>query len=370
MAYIIREAQTPDGWEIDFKADRDWIRHATSRIGSPGPLGCGVIGIVVAVGVIYFLSRLNNRFPSLLHPISILPIAALGWMAYDMRRKGIETVCDTWEATSPSGITRYRLNRESITMSGDHGESRYALNDVLQIKKYGDVWLIEVVKGVFQYFPGFVSDPVKQFLISHCDSAQVTTGRPVTGSQTVWDDRRQLESNTTEVINEALRGETAEIEFVFDRAWYRKAAAKGGAWPPLGCGLVSVLMVLPFLPLILEILNPRIPTLPVAIVLMGIAGMIGYGSSLKSIDSEYESIRAQSPSGTMRYQISEEMLIWQLDLAESRFPFNSMVAVKRYRDVWAIQARKGKTLYLPAQVSDAFKDTLITNCQRAGVKVR
>jgi hypothetical protein len=305
-----------------------------------------------------------------MHPIWIGFVAIAGGFAYDARRRGIETCCDTWEAQSPSGIIKYRLNQESIICIGDRGESRFPTKDVLQIKQYGDVWLIEVVKGVFQFFPGFASDSVKQFVISHCDSAQVTTGRPVTGSQTVWDDDGQVEFVTAELVDDLQSADSLQIEFELDRAWYRKAASKGGAWPPLGCGLVSAIMIVPFLPLVLESLNPQISKLPVAIGMMGIVGIIGYCSSRKAISLQYETILAQSPSGKMRYQITDEMLIWQLDLAELRIPYDSIVAVKRYSDAWAIQLRKGKTIYLPAQVADAFKDTLIRNCARAGVKVR
>ena len=89
-------------------------------------------------------------------------------------RRFVEVSMEFWENQSPDGTIRFRLDGEGITLDVGASMSRFKWEGAHRLRRYKDVWMLEVLKDQFLPFPARSAPPeAAEFLVERCRSAGV-----------------------------------------------------------------------------------------------------------------------------------------------------------------------------------------------------
>ena len=84
-------------------------------------------------------------------------------------------VFEIWLKQSPNRRLTYRLDDDAIVVETESGNARYEWKGLRRLWRYGDVWLIEIVRNMSVFFPTSAPEAVREFVVSRCREAGIKT---------------------------------------------------------------------------------------------------------------------------------------------------------------------------------------------------
>lgn len=158
--------------EFEYAFDEAFLRTALKRdLFWRGVYATAALGLVL-LGVWLWLGRVTPTILAILG-VGVLVLWAL---LYRLWRKAARGILELWTRQSPDRIQRFRLDDEGFEVCMGASTSRYTWKGLRRLWRYGDVWLIEIVKNMSVFFPPDApSDAAKDFLVERCREAGVRT---------------------------------------------------------------------------------------------------------------------------------------------------------------------------------------------------
>lgn len=116
------------------------------------------------------------------HAQTVLAYLALGFGILALFHYKLHSVAKAqvalWKQQSPSGVMKVRLDDEGIECVLENGQSRFAWKDLRCLKRYPDVWMLEVVPKRSVFFPPDALTPEQRaYVEERCREAGVAFAR-------------------------------------------------------------------------------------------------------------------------------------------------------------------------------------------------
>ncbi len=162
--------------EFEFRFDVPFVKNALRRDFLWRGYLMGGTFFVVMMGV---MRLWFGHFDPMISTTCILGSLAIAVSFHYKLGKYARRVCEIWSKQSPSGIIRYELDEEGLTVRFDHAHSRFEWTGLRKLWCYSDVWLLEIVKMQSVFFPPEqVACEAKDYIRERCRAAGVSEKGP------------------------------------------------------------------------------------------------------------------------------------------------------------------------------------------------
>lgn len=158
--------------EVRFRFTPEFIASATRRdfVGR----SARVLGAMLVAFAAVVLGLMDGELSPLVVTVMAL---GLGVTVATLRRRfhgDVQRTYQLWLKESPQGEVLYQLQDDAIQIQLGHASSRYAWTDFQRLRRYDDVWLLELGRRANVFFPVEAAAPeALEYLTERCRTAEV-----------------------------------------------------------------------------------------------------------------------------------------------------------------------------------------------------